>query len=128
MRTSTSLLVACRPQTAWVSTTERYRSIFLFARSGDSGNPMSNVIYFLLSCKELLSELLFFVHGTLPITSVLCNAISAPRPTQCWGTMTASVLSSKAVVCESQFHLGLDLKSPVPNVSLNGRSMIQPHW
>lgn len=68
------------------------------------------------------------MHGTLPITSVLCNTVSAHRPAQCQDTMTTSVLSFKAVAWESKFHLGLDLKNHVLNVSLNDGSMIPPHW
>lgn len=40
-------------------------------------NPMLNAIGFLLSCKELLSKLGFFVHGTLPVTFVPSNTVTA---------------------------------------------------
>ena len=50
---------------------------------GDGGNPKPSAIYFLLSYKELLSEL-FLVHGALPITSILCNTISQHQARAQW--------------------------------------------
>lgn len=93
------LLIGCK-LIASISTTEWYKSIFLFTRSGDWGNTKSNAIYFLLSCKELLSEL-FFVHGTLPITSTLWYN---------WGTQADIMSGHNGCQCAEPQGSGLGIK------------------